>query len=101
MDGYNVTWSQLKNLITDTPAPITLPLNSKAQLSKDFNEIWEALGNDLCVEVPRRKLKRGEWDILEGNQTYCTLFEYNMIRKIVSRLSRMPWMDFHKWWNSP
>ena len=85
MDGYNVTWSQLKNLITDTPAPITLPLNSKAQLSKDFNEIWEAL----------------EWDILEGNQTYCTLFEYNMIQKIVRRLSRMPWMDFHKWWNSP
>jgi len=42
-------------------------LNSKAQLSKDFNEIWESLGNDLCVEVPRRKLKRGEWDILEGN----------------------------------
>jgi len=30
LDGFNVTWSQLKNLITDNPSPITLPLNSKA-----------------------------------------------------------------------
>jgi len=101
MDGYNVTWSQLKNLITDAPAPITLPLNSKAQLSRDFTELWDSLGNDLCVEVNRKKLKRGEWDILEGNQTYCTLFEYNLIQKIVKRLARMPWMDFHKWWKNP
>jgi len=28
MDGYNVTWKLLKNLIIDSPAPITLPLNS-------------------------------------------------------------------------
>ena len=28
MDGYNVTWRLLKNLIVDSPAPITLPLNS-------------------------------------------------------------------------
>jgi len=57
MDGYNVTWSQLKNLITDAPAPITLPLNSKAQLSRDFTELWDSLGNDLCVEVNRKKTK--------------------------------------------
>lgn len=30
LDGFNViTWSQLKNLITDTPSPITLPLNAR------------------------------------------------------------------------
>ena len=87
LDGFNVTWSQLKNLITDAPSPITLPLNSKAQISKSFDEIWEALGNDLCVEVPRKKLKRGQWDILEGKETYCTLLEYHSIRKIVRRLS--------------
>ncbi len=29
LDGFNVTWSQLKNLITDAPSPITLPLNSR------------------------------------------------------------------------
>jgi hypothetical protein len=28
MDGFNVTWKLLKNLVTDSPAPITLPLNS-------------------------------------------------------------------------
>ena len=61
----------------------------------------DELGNGMCVLVPRPKPKPGQWDILEGNQTYCTLFEYNMIQKIVRRLSRMPWMDFHKWWNSP
>jgi len=31
MDGFNVTWRLLKNLITDTPAPITLPLKTMAQ----------------------------------------------------------------------
>jgi len=30
LDGLNVTWMHLKNLITDTPAPITLPLKSRS-----------------------------------------------------------------------
>jgi len=29
LDGFNVTWSQLKNLITDTDSPITLTLNAR------------------------------------------------------------------------
>ena len=69
LDGFNVTWNHLKNLITDTPSPITLPLNSNAQVNseKSFDEIMDELGNGMCVLVPRPKLKRGEWDILEGN----------------------------------
>ena len=26
LNGFNVTWRMLKNLITDTPAPITQPM---------------------------------------------------------------------------
>ena len=78
LDGFNITWSQLKNLITDTPSPITLPLNSRTQVSrqKSFDEIMDELGNGMCVLVPRPKPKPGQWDILEGNQTYCNLLNY-------------------------
>jgi hypothetical protein len=36
----------------------------------------DELGNGMCVLVPRPKPKPGQWDILEGNQTYCNLLNY-------------------------
>ncbi len=61
----------------------------------------DKLGNGMCLLVPRPKPKPGQWDILEGNQTYCNLLNYNLVRKIVRNLLRRPWMEFHKWWNNP
>jgi hypothetical protein len=61
----------------------------------------DELGNGMCVLVPRPKPKPGQWDILEGNQTYCNLLNYNLVRRIVRNLLRRPWMEFHKWWSNP
>jgi len=55
MNGFNVTVSQLKHLITDTPAPITLPLNSTAQREGrgelSGKEIHVTIGDTECKPV--------------------------------------------------
>ena len=55
MDGYNVTWRLLKNLITDSQAPITVPLNSFFQKYTQArqNIFTVKLGSDVCEPVPR------------------------------------------------
>ena len=57
MNGFNVTVSQLKHLITDTPAPITLPLNSTAQREGrgelSGKEIHVTIGDTECKPVQK------------------------------------------------
>ena len=55
LNGFNVTVSQLKHLITDSPAPITLPLNSTAQREVrgelSGKEIHITIGDNECKPV--------------------------------------------------
>ena len=50
-----MTWKLLKNLVTDSSAPITLPLNSFFQKYSQISEhiFTVKIGSDVCEPVPR------------------------------------------------
>ena len=50
-----MTWKLLKNLVTDSSAPITLPLNSLFQKYSQISEhiFTVKIGSDVCEPVPR------------------------------------------------
>ena len=79
MNGFNVTVSQLKHLITDTPAPITLPLNSTAQREGrgelSGKEIHVTIGDTECKPV-----SKGTKVIINGKleEIACTLNGLNV-----------------------
>ena len=79
MNGFNVTVSQLKHLITDTPAPITLPLNSTAQREGrgelSGKEIHVKIGDTECKPV-----SKGTKVLINGKleEIACTLNGLNV-----------------------
>ena len=77
MDGYNVTWKLLKNLISDSPAPNTLPLNSFFQKYSQVSEhiMTVKLGSDVCEPVQKgtKTFVNGKWE-----EVICTLNGFNV-----------------------
>ena len=77
LDGFNVTWKLLKNLVTDSSAPITLPLNSFFQKYSQISEhiFTVKIGSDVCEPVPR-----GTKTFVNGKQeeVICTLNGFNV-----------------------
>ena len=57
MDGYNITVEALRNIVTDTPAPITVPLNEEALAQKKTHM---QVKSDLSVSTENAENEKKE-----------------------------------------